>query len=193
MVRMSPSAWWGRTGKALFHLTFEAIQGPSSLLLLGECLLLGSHRHCCQITPVHTTLHTSAHVILVHSACSTFLLQSLFKAHFLQKTSLTTQPRHCPISEPDGVHENPEETMPLVPPSHPLRNAVRPQQHSAFSLAHGRCTVKMINSLHLGPYPAGKREPENAVTSSNGKIGMAAASQNLVHHRAHSRCFMFVD
>lgn len=44
--QMPPSAWQGRTGKALLHLTAEALQGPqhcpSACSLLGERLLSGS-------------------------------------------------------------------------------------------------------------------------------------------------------
>lgn len=103
----------------LLHLTFEALQALQAPLRPVYCqgnVSPGAAMALCQIPLIRATAHTSAPVL--HSAWSTLLLQLLVQGPLLQNTSLTTQPRHCPISEPDTIHESPqhlEQTVTSVP------------------------------------------------------------------------------
>lgn len=131
--------------------------------MLDEHLPVGRHRRCGPIAlvrPLSVSWQVSPWFTQLGAPAS-FLL----KAHLPRETFLTTEHRHCPISEPNTITRKPTAfwSCPLVPPE--------PQQHRAVCPALGRYAFKMLVTSRLGLYPAGKREPRNAIPPGTGRQG----------------------
>lgn len=93
--QMPPSAWQGRTGKALLHLTAEAL---STAPLPAHCWV-SVFSQAAPAAPGHAGPHYPPHLCVCHSGLlsSQHLLpsrHSLFKGHLFQTTSLITQLSH---------------------------------------------------------------------------------------------------